>query len=96
MVLQVNMINKTDLEQAEKEEKYSNGTKELLNILDACDADVIFGGGDSVSAVHKFKPNNSFTYLCTGGGATLEYIANGTLPALEALESSDNYEVLDI
>lgn len=78
-----------------EEEKFANGTKELINILDACQADVIFGGGDSVSAVHKFKPNNTFTYLCTGGGATLEYIANGTLPALEALEGENSYEVLD-
>ena len=82
-----------------EDDKYSIGTKDLLNVLEDSGADIIFGGGDSVSAVHKFMPNNSFKYLCTGGGATLEYIANGTLPALEALDNnageSEN-EVLDI
>ncbi len=78
-----------------EDEKYSNGTKELLNILNDASANVIFGGGDSVAAVHKFLANNNFTYLCTGGGATLEYIANGTLPAIEALKVEE-YEVLDI
>ncbi len=78
-----------------EDSRYANGTKELLNILNDAQANVIFGGGDSVSAVHQFLKNNNFTYLCTGGGATLEYIANGTLPALEALKE-DDYEVLDI
>ena len=78
-----------------EEEKYSNGTKELLDILNTCEANVVVGGGDSVAAVHKFLPQNKFTYLCTGGGATLEYIVNGTLPALEALKEEE-YEILDI
>ena len=79
-----------------EEERYSNGTKELLNILEDSSANVIVGGGDSVSAVHKFKPDSSFTYLCTGGGATLQYIANQTLVALEVISKDEDYEVLDI
>ncbi len=80
-----------------EDDKFSNGTKELLNILNDTTANVIFGGGDSVAAVHKFLNDNNFTYLCTGGGATLEYIANGTLPALEALDApkEESYEILD-
>ncbi len=80
-----------------EDDKYSNGTKELLNILNDASAHVIFGGGDSVAAVHKFLNENNFTYLCTGGGATLEYIANGTLPVLQALENKgeESYEILD-
>ncbi len=80
-----------------EDDRYSNGTKELLNILNDAEANVIFGGGDSVAAVHKFLPTNDFTYLCTGGGATLEYIANGNLPVLKALESKEEegYEILD-
>ena len=83
-----------------EEEKYAVGTKELLNVLEDSGADVIVGGGDAVSAVNKFLPNNSFKYLCTGGGATLEYIVNGTLPGLDILDVKDNeeeeYEILDI
>ena len=79
-----------------EEEKYSNGTKTLLNILNDSSASVVFGGGDSTASVKKFLPKNNFTYLCTGGGATLDYIINGTLPAIEALKGEEEYEILDI
>lgn len=78
-----------------EEQKYSNGTRDLLNTLNDSTAEVIFGGGDSVAAVQKFIPQNTFKYLCTGGGATLEYIAKGKLVALENIKKDENYEILD-
>lgn len=68
-----------------EDEKFSNGTRELLNIIGDSKATTIVGGGDSVSAVNKFKVANKFDFISTGGGATLEYILKGTLSALEAI-----------
>lgn len=75
--------------------RYANGTKEILAALNYSGANVIVGGGDCVAAVNKFNYKDAFTYLCTGGGASLDYIANGSLIALEPLKKEENYEVLD-
>ena len=43
----------------------------------------IVGGGDGVSAAKHFNLGDRFTFLSTGGGATLEYIINEGLPAID-------------
>lgn len=45
----------------------------------------IAGGGDTGAAIHHFHAENSFDWISSGGGATLEFLANGTLPGLSAL-----------
>jgi phosphoglycerate kinase len=72
--------------------RYANGTKEIYGILAKSETNVIVGGGDAASAARNFGFANSFTYISTGGGATLEYIVNESLPALEAIP--DEVEVL--
>ena len=49
------------------------------------DAVSIVGGGDSVAAVYKAGVQERISHISTGGGASLEYIANETLPGIEAL-----------
>lgn len=66
-----------------EDERFQEGTKGLLDALASSGKKVILGGGDTVSAVNKFGYTDKFTYLSSGGGATLEYIADGTLKALE-------------
>ena len=77
-------------------EKFGNGTKEMFRILSESKANVIVGGGDSVSAAINFGYKEKFTYLSTGGGATLEYICDGKLEALEGLKKGEESEVLDL
>lgn len=72
--------------------RFANGTKELLGILANSGTTTVVGGGDAVSAVRNFGFANSFKYVSTGGGATLDYVVNETLPALEAI--TDEVEVL--
>lgn len=79
-----------------EDDRFATGTRELLLRVADTDAITIVGGGDSVSAVNKFGLKNRFTYLSTGGGATLEYIKDGNLIALDAIEEESNYEVLDV
>ncbi len=80
-----------------EDERFANGTKELFNILASSKAHVIVGGGDASSSVKKLGYSNRFTYVCSGGGATLEYIAKGHLVALDAIQEEGSYiETLDI
>lgn len=63
---------------------FSKGTNKISEVLSMVKATTIIGGGDTASAIKK--SGYKFGYVSTGGGASLEYIANETLPALEALK----------
>lgn len=75
-----------------EDERYANGTKELLQILKESNKVVVVGGGDAVSATNRFGYKDSFTYLSTGGGATLDYIINERCIGLD--EIMDEEEIL--
>ena len=72
-----------------EDKRYSNGTLELLELLKGLPATKIAGGGDCTSAIDKFGYQKSFDFISTGGGATLEYIMKGTLPAIEAINDAE-------
>lgn len=69
-----------------EDERFMEGTRRLFEALKDSGKKVIVGGGDTASAVKKFGFDNSFMHISSGGGATLEYIADGTLQALEWME----------
>ena len=69
--------------------RFATGTRELLNRITASNAVKVVGGGDGVSAVKHFKLETRFNFLSTGGGATLEYIIQGGLPAIDNIPDSD-------
>ena len=69
-----------------EDKKFATGTRELLELIADNKAIKVVGGGDGVSAVKYFHFEDKFTYLSTGGGATLEYIINGGLPAIDNIE----------
>ncbi len=70
--------------------KYEEGgegaSKEILKVLAKSKAISIIGGGDTVSMISKMKLENKFTFVSTGGGATLDFLAKGTLPGIKALK----------
>lgn len=66
-----------------EDEKYENGTKGVMEYIYKQSIPTILAGGDIISASHKFKYN--FTYLSTGGGATLEYLEGKRFKTLERL-----------
>lgn len=71
---------------------YENGfgesTEKLAKILSESKAVTIVGGGDTVAEISKLGLEEKFTFVSTGGGAMLDFLANETLPGIEALEKS--------
>ena len=59
-----------------EDNRFANGTKELLRILAESQTDVIVGGGDAASSARTLGYDKSFKFISTGGGATLDYIIN--------------------
>lgn len=70
--------------------KYEDGetkaTMKVLKLMASSKARSIVGGGDTVALVSKMKMTNKFSFVSTGGGATLDFLANGTLPGIKMLK----------
>jgi len=65
---------------------FAEGTRALGEAIAASNAYSIAGGGDTLSALRAFGLGERMSYICTGGGAFLEYVEHGTLPAVDILE----------
>lgn len=46
----------------------------------------VLGGGDTISALDALNLTSEFSFVSTGGGAMLDFLAYGTLPGLKALK----------
>lgn len=68
------------------EKGYGDGTDALAKALVQSDTKAVVGGGDTAAAVEKFTFDPAKVFVSTGGGAMLQFLANGTLPGIEALK----------
>ena len=77
------------------EDGYQGATLELAKLIGAATeagATTIIGGGDTLAAVAALGVQEKFTFISTGGGAMLDFLAQGTLPGIQALEISANQD----
>ena len=66
--------------------QFSQGSANLAKYLSKLTtAKTIVGGGESVAIIHQMHLENKFSHISTGGGASLEFIEQGTLPGIKAL-----------
>ncbi|MDD1359433.1 phosphoglycerate kinase [Metamycoplasma hyosynoviae] len=67
--------------------EYEKGTKSVaITIANKKDVFSVVGGGDSVTAINKLGYQDKFSFISTGGGASIEFIQNGTLPGIDAIQ----------
>jgi phosphoglycerate kinase len=67
------------------EEGFTDATHHLASTIARAHAHAVLGGGDTVAAVEALDLSDQFTFVSTGGGAMLDYLAKGMLPGLQAL-----------
>ncbi|MDO8408227.1 MAG: phosphoglycerate kinase [bacterium] len=71
--------------------KYESGfveaTDALARAIASTRAHSVVGGGDTVASIESLGLMPRFSFVSTGGGAMLEFLARGTLPGIAALET---------
>jgi phosphoglycerate kinase len=67
------------------EKGFDEATKRVAQAITESEAESIIGGGDTLAALKDSGYLEKFTFVSTGGGATLDFLAKGTLTGIEAL-----------
>lgn len=70
------------------EEGFGKSTEDFLKALSKMKTKSIIGGGDTVTLVSKLGLDKKFSFVSTGGGAMIQFLAKGTLPGILALKRS--------
>jgi len=68
------------------EQEYKEGTLKLCSLFKESNAKIIAGGGETVEFIKTFNLYDRFSFISTGGGAMLQFLADETLPGIEALK----------
>jgi phosphoglycerate kinase len=68
------------------EDGFGGATEEILKFISKTKVKNVIGGGDTVALISKLKLEDKLGFISTGGGATLEFLAKGTLPGIKVLK----------
>lgn len=69
------------------ESGFGGSTETFAKILAESEATTIVGGGDVVSTIESLGVMDKFTFVSSGGGAMLDFLADETLVGIESLIS---------
>jgi phosphoglycerate kinase len=67
------------------EKGFTIGTETFARGLAKLPATRILGGGDTLAVLTRLDLLDSYTFVSTGGGAMLDFLATGTLPGVDCL-----------
>ncbi|MDZ7726619.1 MAG: phosphoglycerate kinase [Candidatus Campbellbacteria bacterium] len=65
---------------------YSEGSEMIAKLIAESNAHSIVGGGDTLAIIGNLGISDKLGFISTGGGAMLDFLANGTLPGIEVLK----------
>lgn len=71
-------------------DRFSKGTYKLAGAIADSYTYSIVGGGDTADAVERAGEKEKFSFISTGGGASLELLEGKILPGFENLDKKDN------
>ena len=71
-----------------EDERFSNGTISISEAFSSLNQSIstIVGGGSTADIVEKMQLLEEFSHVSTGGGASLDFLSERQMPALEALK----------
>ena len=70
-----------------EDEGHRQGTERIFrSVVANKNAFKLAGGGDTERAIQALNVTDGFDWISVGGGAMLDFLANGTLPGIEALK----------
>ncbi|TSA43816.1 phosphoglycerate kinase [bacterium] len=68
------------------EDGYVSATDAFARAVADSGAYSVVGGGDTIASIQNLGLLPRFSFVSTGGGAMLDFLAHGTLPGIEALQ----------
>lgn len=71
-----------------EEKPFDKGTRALIVAASQSQALSVIGGGDTLACIPNKKVAQGITHISTGGGALLEFIEKGSLPAIDVLQNA--------
>ena len=70
--------------------RFAAGTRAVGSAVASSTGSSVVGGGDSCRAIEEMGLVDQISFMSTGGGASLEFLEFGDLPALQALRNAPN------
>lgn len=68
-----------------EDERYAKSSNEILQAVIASGAFSLVGGGETIEVLEKNSAMEDVTFVSTGGGAMLDYLAGNVMPGIEVL-----------
>ena len=69
-------------------EVFEKGTKMMWEAIAKAEGYSVIGGGDTVTAAQKYIDLGDISYVCTAGGAMVQYLSGKELPLIKAMKKA--------